>query len=917
MPSLSAHPSFLTPCPRLPTRPRGQRPGRALCEVLEARQLLTVLPTGFAETQLATGFVSPTSMTLAPDGRVFVAEQAGDLRIIKDDALLPTPFLTVSTQAVQERGFGGVVLDPDFNANGYVYVYYTASTPNIHNRISRFTADPASPDRALAGSEQVLFEIETANGAGYHQGGAMHFGPDGKLYVAVGEHGGTTRAQSLAWTFGKMLRLNRDGSIPADNPFYNIASGNQRAIWALGLRNPFTFAIQPGTGRMYINDVGQNLWEEINEGAAAANYGWPSAEGPSSDPQFTAPIYSAPHPDVKAITGGDFYNPVTPQFPAAYTGVYFFADLNKRFIKQFDTTTRVASGFATLTPGSPVDIDTADDGSLYYLARPIDGTRPGGVYRIRYSSTGAPAIAAQPQPRTVAVGQPATFTVVASGAEPLSYQWQRDGGNIAGATGATYTLPATTLADSGATFRAVVTNASGSATSNPVTLTVTSGAAPVPSIIAPADGLLFSAGETISYSGAGTDAEDGALPPSAFTWRVDYLTGEILRPLVAPTTGSTSGTFSIPTLTPYTATDVRYRVTLTVTDSSGLSAETSVDLLPRTARVSLATNVPGLGLAVNGQPVAVPSGFTGVVGFERLLGAAPTQTVNGVTYAFVSWSDGGAAEHAINTPATDTTYVATYQALDDGSTNPSNSPDLKVALMSAVRASVLTGSPGRVRVRVTNGGASPLVGATSMGLYLSADEFLQPDDLMIANVSKSLRLKPGRSKMVPISFTLPDAVAAGAYRLLAWADSGKTVAETDEANNVAVDSTAVTVGPASRDFSATFSDVSVQQRRRVPRGIATLLLRYDGNVPASGPLGVELRASADGTPDGSDAILATFSRRIRMKPGTSRILRVRFLPADLAAGAYYITATVDSGGTFAEVDESNNTTISATTIAVR
>lgn len=915
MPSPSAHPSLLTRSLRLETRPRGETKRPALCETLESRQLLTVLPTGFAETQVATGFASPTAMTLAPDGRVFVAEQAGELRVIKNDTLLPTPFLTVPTQAVTERGFGGVVLDPDFAANGYVYVYYTASTPDIHNRVSRFTADPGNPDQALAGSEQVLFEIETANGSGYHQGGAMHFGADGKLYVAVGDHGGTTRAQSMAWTFGKMLRLNSDGSIPADNPFYNTASGSRRAIWALGLRNPFTFAIQPGTGRMYINDVGQNLWEEINEGAAGANYGWPSAEGPSSDPQFTAPIYAAPQPDVKAFTGGDFYNPATPQFPASYTGAYFFGDLNKRFIKRLDTTTRVASGFATLTPGSPVDIDTAADGSLYYLARPIDGTRPGGVYRIRYSSTGAPGISAQPQARTVAVGQPVMFTVVASGAEPLTYQWQRDGANIPGATAATYTLPAATLADDGATFRVVVTNASGAATSNPAALNVTSGAAPLPSITAPADGLLFSAGETIVYSGTATDAEDGVLSASAFTWRVDYLTGDILRPLVAPTSGSTNGTFSIPTLTPYTATDVRYRVTLTVTDSSGLSAATSVDLLPRTASVSLATNVPGLRLAVDGQPVMAPSGFTGVVGFERLLGAPPTQIINGLTYEFASWSDGGGAEHSINTPATDTTYVATYQAIDDGSTNPPDSPDLTIALVSALPESMLTGSTGRTRVRLTNGGASPLNGVTSVGLYLSTDDFLQPDDPLVAMVPRNLRLKPGASKTIKLSFPLTDTIAAGSYRLLAWADSGKTVAETNEANNVAVGPTAVTIGPAARDFSATFSDVSVRPGR-VPRGTATLLLRYDGNVPAGGPLDIELRASADGTPDGSDSILATFSRRVRMKPGTSRILRVRFLPAGLAAGAYYVIAAVDPAGAFAEADESNNTTVSATTIAV-
>jgi glucose/arabinose dehydrogenase len=891
--------------------------GPALVESLERRELLTTLPSGFAETQIATGFASPTAMTIAPDGRIFVAEQAGQLRVIRDGALLPTPFVTLPTEAVQERGFGGVVLDPNFAQNGYIYVYYTALTPDIHNRVSRYTADPANPDRALAGSEQVLFEIDGFNGAGYHQGGAIHFGPDGMLYVAVGDHGSTTRAQSLSYLFGKVLRINPNGSIPTDNPFYNQASGNKRAIWALGLRNPFTFAFQPGTGTMYINDVGQNLWEEINEGAAGANYGWPTAEGPSTDTRFVPPIHAIPHPEARAITGADFYNPVSAQFPTGYGGAFFFGDLDKRWIRRLDPVTRQATGFATALPGEPIDIDVADDGSLFYLLRPLDAIRVGGVYRVSYAVTGAPSISAQPQPAAVVVGRPATFTVQASGAEPLAYQWQRNGVDIPGATAASYTVAAAVLADSGAQFRVRVFNASGSVTSNAATLTVTDSGVPTASISSPASGALFRAGETISYSGEAIDPDDGTLPAGAFTWQVDYITAGILRPLVAPTTGSRSGSFTVPTLTPYTGTDVLYRVTLTVRDSSGLTHTTSRDLLPRTSAVGLATNVPGLRLALDGQPVAAPSSFTGVEGFERLLGAPATHTVNGVTYAFESWSDGGAAEHGINTPADDTVFTAIYRALDDGSENPPNSPDLTLTLADPQRmpTSALTGTGSRARVRISNASETAATGVANVGLYLSADEYLDPGDPLVAMIPRKLRLRPGGAQTLSLPFTFPESVGAGSYRLLAWADAGKAVAERTETNNVASSAAAIALTPAVRDFSATFSQVAVTPGR-IPRGSATLLVRYDGNIAASGPLAIELRASSDANPDAADTVIATLTRRVRMQPGATRVFRLRFLPRGLASGTYYVTAVIDSGGAFTESNESNNTAVSETIFAI-
>src|SRR4051812_899304 len=192
------------------------------------------LPSGFSETIVAKGLSRPTAMQFAPDGRLFVCEQGGQLRVVKNGALLPTPFVTLTVSSAGERGLLGVAFDPNFAVNHFVYVYYTATTPAIHNRISRFTANG---DVAVSGSETVLFDLDNLSSATNHNGGALAFGPDGKLYAAIGENANGANSQSLNNVLGKMLRLNSNGSIPTDNPFYGSAAGKNRAIWALGLRN--------------------------------------------------------------------------------------------------------------------------------------------------------------------------------------------------------------------------------------------------------------------------------------------------------------------------------------------------------------------------------------------------------------------------------------------------------------------------------------------------------------------------------------------------------------------------------------------------------------------------------------------------------------------------------------------------------
>src|SRR5215216_5878817 len=340
----------------------------------------------FNNIAVASGIPNPTAMTFAPDGRLFVCQQNGQLRVITSaGALLPDPFVTLTVNSSGERGLLGVAFDPNFAANKWVYVYYTATTPSLHNRVSRFTA---SGNVAVAGSEVPILDLDNLSSATNHNGGAIHFGPDNKLYIAVGENANPANSQSVGNLLGKILRINSDGTIPLDNPttFPGIAgspSGKNRAIWSVGLRNPYTFNFQPGSGRMFINDVGQNAWEEINDGIPSSNYGWSICEGACSppNPNFRDPLFQYGHGIGEttgcAITGGAFYNPAIVTYPSDYVGKYFYGEFCSGWIRRFDPATGTSQPFASGL-SSPVDLIIGPDGNLYYLVRG-DG---GAVFKI-------------------------------------------------------------------------------------------------------------------------------------------------------------------------------------------------------------------------------------------------------------------------------------------------------------------------------------------------------------------------------------------------------------------------------------------------------------------------------------------------------------------------------------------------------
>jgi len=404
-------------------------------ESLEERLALTALPAGFSETLVTTGsnLSSPTAMDFSPTGELWVLEQSGNVKLVRGDGTTHTA-IDLAVDSSGERGLLGIAFAPNYDGAGpnqdFVYLYYTlgrtSATDPANNQVVRFTVSGAGSNTPTLTSPQMIREFPpedednnpATDGDSNHNGGAIHFGPDGKLYVAIGDHNydppgaqqATHVAQQLNTPFGKMLRLNADGSNPTDNPFYTGSGSDwQGSIWGLGLRNPYTFAIDPADGRVFINDVGEGSWEEINVGAAGANFGWagsnsPVWEGFENDgtpppwANYRDPIMAYNHssdpptPSAVDITGGVFY-PANSQFGAEFAGKYFFADAGAGFIRYFDpadpgtvAVPDTSSGFASsLTTSAPVDLKVDAAGNLYYLAR------GGEVHRISYTGDYGPS----------------------------------------------------------------------------------------------------------------------------------------------------------------------------------------------------------------------------------------------------------------------------------------------------------------------------------------------------------------------------------------------------------------------------------------------------------------------------------------------------------------------------------------------
>ncbi|MAE07394.1 MAG: cadherin [Bacteroidetes bacterium] len=323
---------------------------KQICHFLLILTLIVFINTSFGQqvylNLFATGFSDPVDIANAGDSRLFIVEQAGKIKIIDEGGNVnPVPFLDITSIVIDggERGLLGLAFHPDYINNGYFYINYTSQSTGGDTQISRFKVSSGNPDIAEPGSELHILTI--AQPFGNHNGGDLDFGPDGYLYIGMGDGGSGgdpgNRAQNPLEMLGKMLRIDIDNgspySIPATNPFVGDPTTLDE-IWALGLRNPWRFSFDSQTGDMWIADVGQNAWEEIDFQSATSsggeNYGWRCYEGshpfntsgcpPAS--AFVFPIYEysqSGSPGGCSVTGGVVYR--GSQYPAL-DGHYFLSD---------------------------------------------------------------------------------------------------------------------------------------------------------------------------------------------------------------------------------------------------------------------------------------------------------------------------------------------------------------------------------------------------------------------------------------------------------------------------------------------------------------------------------------------------------------------------------------------------------------
>jgi len=656
-------------------------------------------PAGFTD-RVVLDVPTPTSVGWTPDGRMLLTSDGGQLRVVRDGVLRTTPALDLSGRACTdgERGLSGLAVDPGFATNRHVYLFWThnvhggcetgtATTPE--NRVARYTL--GDDDRVVRGSERVLVD-HLPSPASNHNGGDVHVGADGLLYISVGDGGCTigdpTRCAALNTNSrrrdipnGKILRVTRTGGVPAGNPNVGLAgarrctapagvepgSGPCTETFASGLRNPFRIARRPGTSSFLVNDVGQGHWEEIDELRAGRDYGWNVREGHCATGSTTDcgptpyqnPIFDYDHANgCQSITGGAF----VPKglWPAPYDGAYLFADFVCGTV--FRLAPRSGGGY-TAQPfltgvNRPVHLafgPSPAGTSLYYL-----DYFGGQVHRVSYTggTNTAPVAAFSSRPD----GLPVAFDAAASddpdsGDTIARYSWSFGDGTSAATTSprTSHTYP------SAGTYRATlrITDSRG-AVSSPVTRDVYAGEhPPTVTITAPASTARFAVGQSVQVQISASDREDGALAGSRISTTVLRHHGNHDHPYLGPVTGSSVAlTYPAPEDLAAT-TNSHLRVLVTATDSRGLSTTIVRWLRPHQVALSFATSPAGGQVRVQGVLQRTPVTLTSWEGWVMRIGVPSPQTLDGRSHVFRSWSDGGARFHDVRTPGRAATYTAT------------------------------------------------------------------------------------------------------------------------------------------------------------------------------------------------------------------------------------------------------------------
>ncbi|HEV2781461.1 MAG TPA: PQQ-dependent sugar dehydrogenase [Actinophytocola sp.] len=699
------------------------------------------VPPGFTDSLAIGGLTNPTAAVFAPDGRVLIAEKSG---IIKSyDSLADTTatvFADLRPQVYDfwDRGLLGLAVDPQFPADPYVYALYTydalqwndaCPTPPgatgdgclTYGRLSRLTMGAGG----VSVGEQVLV-TDWCQQYPSHSIGTVTFGPDGKLYLGGGDgasfnftdygqvgnpcgdppspagvnlappdaRGGALRSQSPRRPAGEPVTL--DGTILRYDP-----DTGARSIIAYGMRNQFRFGFRPGTGELWVGDVGWSTWEEINRipdatDAVVENFGWPCYEGTGRQPGYdganltmceslyaaptqVSPYYAYNHsakvvPTDPCPTGGSAISGIafengTSNYPAAYTGALFFADASRGCIWAIPRGANGLPDTAAIVPfvtgvATPVQTLIGPGGDLFYVA-----LGAGQLRRVQYP--GGP----NRPPDAVASATPtsgvAPLTVQFDGtrstdpdADPLTYAWDLDADgafddSASAQPGFTYTQAGVV----NAALRVTDPDGASDTATVPITVGASSDPNPVPVIDTPAAGLLWQVGQVVPFSGHATDGQDGALAASRLSWQLT------LQHCTGPTNCHAHVVQSFPGVATgsFTAPDHEYPsyldLTLTATDSDGNTASTTRRLDPRTVVLTFTSSPSGALLVVGGTSATAPFTRTVIVGSNNSISAPSPQVLGAQNrqYDFRKWSDGGAQTHNIIAPAGATTYQATFK----------------------------------------------------------------------------------------------------------------------------------------------------------------------------------------------------------------------------------------------------------------
>jgi glucose/arabinose dehydrogenase len=661
-------------------------------------------PAGFEGRTIVSGLNQPTAVAFAPNGRTYVAEKAGRLKVVQPGGSTATTLLDIGdhVNGYADRGLLGLAVDADFASNGFVYLLYSyelqpliadSNAPMV-SRLTRIKlnpdgslVNPGAPETVLLGSYASgpcppaanTLDCIPSDGIS-HSIGTVRSAPDGTLYVGSGDAADFNIVDPLSYrTYdeqgftGKVVHIDRNGNglpghsfCPADNDLTHVCT----KLFAKGFRNPFRFSVRPGGAGLAVGDVGWNTWEELDlVRQGGGDYGWPCYEASTRTPGHRdssecqseyaregtpsaalKPDHEYDHTLGSAIIGGPTYTGTS--YPAEYRDNIFVGDYTGGFIRRLtigaDGRVNGVLDFASGWFG--VDIEQDPSGNLVTVDI-VNGT----LERIAYTG-GASAPIARIDADPTAGSTPLTVSFDAGDStdpdgDPLTYSW--DFGDGATATGqtASHTYP------SAGTYTATLTARDPGGRTDTATVKINPGGhAPTVTIAAPAAGGTYRDGDVVQLSGSATDVEDGTLPASALQWRVRLHHSTHIHP-ITDINGVAQTSFTA--LRDHDA-DSFYDITLIATDADGLVTNKTVELRPQTVPLTLDSAPAGAPVSYGGRAFDAPTDVTTTIGYDTTVTAGSRFTAGSHAYVFDSWSDGGARSHTVRVPGSASTLRASY-----------------------------------------------------------------------------------------------------------------------------------------------------------------------------------------------------------------------------------------------------------------